>query len=188
MSMTDGVIPKGRCVVLPESLKLALEQLHINHMGIEKTKLLAHESIYWININGDIEKHIKSCCTCLDYQQTKPKEKIIHHEIPVKPWEMVGADTFTLHNKNYICTVDYHSKFPVIKKMEEISADSQILMWKFIFLEYSLSKKIMSDSGGYFILDKFKTFCRSLNIKKAFLSSYHHQNNGQVKACIKWIK
>ena len=33
----------------------------------------------------------------------------------------LGIDMFTLHNKNYLCIVDYHSKFPVIKKMEDVS-------------------------------------------------------------------
>ena len=36
MAVTNGVILKGRHVVIPESLKHALEQLHINHMGIKK--------------------------------------------------------------------------------------------------------------------------------------------------------
>ena len=49
---------------------------------------------------------------------------------------------FTLHNRNYLCIVDYHSKFPVIKKMEDLSADSLILTCKIICSEYSLPKKI----------------------------------------------
>ena len=36
--------------------------------------------------SDDIEKTHKNCSTCLDFQQTQPKEKIIHHEIPAKPW------------------------------------------------------------------------------------------------------
>ena len=39
-----------------------------------------------------------------------------------------------------------------------------------------------------FISDKFKAFCKNINIKQAVLSSYHHQSNGQVEACIKFIK
>ena len=46
----------------------------------------------------------------------------------------------------------------------------------------------MSDSGSNFVSDKFKTFCRSLNIEQAFSLSYHHQSYGQVEACIKVVK
>ena len=92
-------------------------------MGIEKTKLLACESIYWININDDIEKHIKIALHVLIFSKPNQKKKIIHYNIPPKLWEIIGADMFTLHNKNYFCVEDYHSKFPVIKKMEDLSAD-----------------------------------------------------------------
>ena len=57
----------------------------------------------------------------------QPKEKIIHHEIPGKPWEIVGVHMFALHNRNYLCFEDYHTMFPVIKKKEDLSADSLIL-------------------------------------------------------------
>ena len=72
----DGVIIKGRCIIIPDSLKQqVLTQLHTNHMGIEKTKLLACESVFWHNINGNIEAYIKLCATCLEFQQMQPKER-----------------------------------------------------------------------------------------------------------------
>ena len=86
LAVIDGVVIKGRWILIPTSLKQqVLDQLHTNHMGIEKTKLLAHESVYWADINTDIEKHIKNCTTCLEFQQIQPKEKIIHHDIQVGP-------------------------------------------------------------------------------------------------------
>ena len=37
MAMMNGIIMKGKCVVIPEVLKAqALDQLYINYMGIEK--------------------------------------------------------------------------------------------------------------------------------------------------------
>ena len=78
-------------------------------MGIEKTKLLACESVYWSSINADIKRYIKQCAMCLEFQQTQPKEKIIHHDIPLRPWEVAGADIFHFNNMNYLCVVDYNS-------------------------------------------------------------------------------
>ena len=34
---------------------------------------------------------------------------------------------FTLNNKNYLCIVDYQSKFPVIKKENDLSTETLIL-------------------------------------------------------------
>ena len=95
---------------------------------------------------------------------------------------------FTLNNEQYLCIVDYHSKSPVIEKTTDLTASSLILMCKIIFAEYGIPKKIMSGSGGNFISDKFKTFCKNVNIEQAFSSSYHHQNNGQMEVCIKFVK
>ena len=123
----DGVVMKGRHIIIPAVLKQqVLDQLYHNHMGIEKTKLLTGELVYWVDINTDIEKHIKNCNMCLEFQQTQPKEKIVHHDIPLRPWEVLGADVFHFNNKNYVCIIDYHSKFPLIKRMEGLSTDSLI--------------------------------------------------------------
>ena len=75
------------------------------------------------------------------FQQTQPKDKMIHHDIPVRPWDITGKDMFTLNNKYYLCVVDYHSKFPIIKKAEDLSADSLILTCKIIFADYGIPKK-----------------------------------------------
>ena len=32
-------------------------------MGIKKTNLLVHKLVYWVNINNDIENHVKNCST-----------------------------------------------------------------------------------------------------------------------------
>ena len=45
----------------------------------------------------------------------------------------------------------------------------------------------MSDLGGNFISDKFKTFYQNVNIEQV-VSSYHHQSNEQVEACFKFMK
>ena len=61
LAVIDGVVMRGRCIIVPEVLKqLALHHLHVNHTGIEKTKLLVSEPKYWVNINNDLENYIKN--------------------------------------------------------------------------------------------------------------------------------
>ena len=41
LAVIDGVVMKGRCIIIPVVLRHeVLDQLHLNHMHIEKTKLL----------------------------------------------------------------------------------------------------------------------------------------------------
>ena len=60
----DGVILKGRHIGIPYSLRQqVLIQLHTSHMAIEKTRLLACDSVFWSNINANIKGYIKHCAT-----------------------------------------------------------------------------------------------------------------------------
>ena len=46
LAVIDGIILKGRHIIIPNGLRQqVLNQLHINHMGIEKMKLLAHKCV-----------------------------------------------------------------------------------------------------------------------------------------------
>ena len=177
---------KGRHIIIPAELKQqVLDQLHLNHMGIEKTKLLICESVYWVDINTDIEMHLKTCSTCLEFQQMQPKEKIVHHDIPLRSWEVLGVDICHFNNKNYLCIIDYHSKFPVIKRMKGLSTESNCNNKGDIC---RIQNRLMSDAGTNFISERFRRFCSRLNIDQTLLSAYHHQSNGWVEACIKFIK
>ena len=68
----------------------------------------------------------------------------------------MGAEIFQLNNKNYLCIVDYHSKLPVVKKIEGLSADSLVLALTVVFAEYGIPTRVMSDAGGNFISEKCK--------------------------------
>ena len=75
MAVINGIILKGRHIVIPDTLlRQVLEQLDTNLMGMEKIKILAPESIYWPGINGDTEKYIRNYSTCLEFQQMQSKE------------------------------------------------------------------------------------------------------------------
>ena len=79
MAVIDDIVIKGGRITVPALLQQrTLQQLHINHMGIEKTKLLARESIYCISINTNIENAIKRCTTYIEFQDTHLKTNKYH--------------------------------------------------------------------------------------------------------------
>ena len=95
---------------------------------------------------------------------------------------------FHFNNKNYLCIVHYHSKFPVIKRIEVLSTESLITTTKVIFAEYGIPHRLMSITGTNFVSDKFRRFSNWLNIEQVVSSAYHHQSNGQVETCIEFVK
>ena len=67
---------KGRHIIIPQELKQhLLDQLHLNHMGIKKMKLLMHKSVYWDNVNYNIENHIKIVTCALSFSRHSPRRR-----------------------------------------------------------------------------------------------------------------
>ena len=57
---------------------ITLEQLHINHMGIEKPLLLLHEYIYWVIINNEIKNSFKTAQLVMDLRTHNQKTNQCH--------------------------------------------------------------------------------------------------------------
>ena len=83
-------------------------------MGIEKTRQLVRDSVNWINRNMDIEDTIKLLDIPLIPAGTT-KRQCHSSQIPGKLMEAVGTDLFTINKSNFLCVLDYYSKFPLVK-------------------------------------------------------------------------
>ena len=83
LAVIDGIVLKGRHIGKPTSLRQqVLDQLHTNHMGIEKTKLPAHKSVYWSSTYVDIENILKTVLPALNinrWSQRKRSFIMIYH-------------------------------------------------------------------------------------------------------------
>lgn len=115
LTAADGLVLKGTRVVIPKSLQPGvLRQLHYAHQGAEKCKLRAKGSVFWANINRDIEELVKSCPPCQRHQKLNVKGPLLLHDVPQKLWHILGSDIFFWNNANYLVVGDYCSKFPVV--------------------------------------------------------------------------
>ena len=82
--------------------------------------------MYLVHMNSDMGNIITNCSVCLGFQQTKPKDKIILHNVQGRQWEVIGADILHIDDKNFLCIIDYFNKLPVIKCTERPSAENLI--------------------------------------------------------------
>ena len=65
-ALINSIAMKGSRIIIPLLLqRQILDQLHSNHMGIEKMRLLERESVYSVNMNADITNAVKMCSACL---------------------------------------------------------------------------------------------------------------------------
>ena len=95
---------------------------------------------------------------------------------------------FSIDSKHYLCIVDYHGKFPVMRQVEELNTDNLIELCKVILFRGQPAKQISIRCRLKLVSVKFKNVCKWFEIPHAVVSSYSHQSNGQTEACIMFVK
>ncbi|CAM1293241.1 Uncharacterised protein g678 [Pycnogonum litorale] len=166
-----------------------IEQLHYGHLGVEKTRWRARDTVYWININQDIEKAIKSCVTCQEYARSQCKEPLLPHEIPTRPWEVVGMDLFQLLNAEWLIIADYFSKYIIVRKMPRPCTSSSVVSCaKQVFAELGIPSKVMTDNGPHFDSFQFKELAREWGFQLTTSSPRYPRSNGFIESQVKVVK
>ena len=80
--------------------------------------------------------------------------------------------------------VDYYSRFPVIRLLGDITADTVCNHFTSVLAEYGLPSVIIADFGTQYISAKFKDSCTNSGITLTFSSSYHHQANSLAERAV----
>ena len=165
LSVLDGLVLKGTCIVVPEScIDEILDQLHEGHIGIDRTKLHERDSVYWPSINKDIECLVKTCDLCQEHSWRNNKDPAIPRDIPIQAWSMVQTDLFTLDGQSFLLAVDVTSQFPVVRILRNEMTTSVINALKGIYCDFGLPKKIISENGPCFKAVDFKEFHTKLGV------------------------
>ena len=94
-------------------------------------------------------------------------------DLPTRPWEKLGTDIFEFKGNKYLMIVDYYSRFPVIRLLGDITADTICNNFTSVLAEYGLPSVIIVDLGTQYISAKFEDSCTKSGI--TFSSPYHHQ-------------
>ena len=102
LTVQDGLVFKGNSVVIPKSLRADMKlKIHSSHLGIEACLRRARECIYWPGMSAEMKHHISSCEICRELDsRTHPKETLMSHEVPSRPWEKLATDIFSLDGKD----------------------------------------------------------------------------------------
>ena len=111
LAIEDGLILKGTRIVIPNKKhETILNQIHDSHLGLNKGKLCAKQTVYWQGLNDQLEKLVLNCQLCLKYSNSKKKQSTnlsLGHEIPLFPWTKLATDLFHFEGDSYLLLVDY---------------------------------------------------------------------------------
>ena len=189
ISIADGILLKGMRIIIPYCLRKEMKvRLHTRHIGIERTKMRARETIYWPGIDSEIDDMISNCSTCLEFRNKLPKEPLISHEVPNMVWTKLGTDLFNFNNNDYLIVVDYTSKFFEVSQLPDTTAETVINHTKSILSRHGIPETIISDNGPQFKSHLYAEFIKKWEIQHKTSSPEYPQSNGMVERTIQTVK
>ena len=191
LALEAGILLKGSRVIIPETMQPEiLKKLHMAHQGTEKTKLRARTSVFWRNLNKDIDEMTKACLICQQHLASQVKEPIIQTEIPPRAWHTIGSDLFFLNDEEYLLVSDYYSKFSFVRKTAPNQSTSKniVNLMKQIFSEHGIPKIIRSDNGPQYSGQPFKQFALDYGFTHQTSSPNYPRSNGFIESQVKVVK
>lgn len=191
ITLHDGILFRGRRVIIPKSLRPAiLQELHSVHVGIVKMKAIARNNCYWKNIDTDIERLVKSCRQCCNLQKNPKKLPVHVWDPPTRNWERLHIDyagPFMGHH--FFIVVDAKSKWPEIFAIRVAPTSSiTIRHLRDLFSRHGLPDLIFSDNATIFKSAEFIQFCIAHGILQRFIAPGHPATNGQAERFCQILK
>lgn len=124
-----------------------IQRIHTGHMGIEKSKHRARDLLFWPGMGKQIEAEIEQCNICQERRRANTKEPLSSHNIPERPWQVVGTDLFTWNAQDFIIIVDYYSRFFEMERLRSCTSSAVISKLKSAFARHGIAETVISDNG-----------------------------------------
>nr|XP_022920982.1 uncharacterized protein K02A2.6-like [Onthophagus taurus] len=180
----------GYRMVIPTKLRSALlAEIHLSHLGINKSKALARSYFWWPSLDADIERMCKSCKICAAVINNPPKIAPRPWPLTNRPWSRLHLDFLgPIFGKRYLILIDTYTKWIEVEQMSCTNAESLITYLRKIFCQFGLPDVIVSDNGPPFSSAEFSNYLKLNGIRQMFSPPYHPQSNGAAENAVKIIK
>jgi len=165
-----------------------LRIIHSSHLGIEKCKQRARDTLFWPAMSKQIEDMVSNCQICNQYRRHNTKEPLMPHPIPKRPWARVGADLCELYGKTYLIMVDYYSGFIEVDQLENNSSQCVIAHCKPQFARHGIPDVLITDGGPQFASGQFEMFSQVYQFQHCQSSPYYPQSNGRAEKAVQTAK
>ena len=197
MTVTNGLLCRGKKVVVPQKLKNEVISLVHNegHLGIDNTTRLIRNNFFWIRMDRDVEEFCRGCLIC---QRNKPKHqpkgKLTPIHIAKKPREVIAYDVATLpwatsDHRYFLLLVDLFSKYIELVPMadQESETISNAIQNGWIY-RHGPPVTVLSDQGPNVDGSHIRETLAKYGINKLRSSPYHPAGDGQSERGIQSVK
>lgn len=108
--------------------------------------------------------------------------------LPERPWQNLGADLFTLKDKNYLLVVDYFSRYVEIAQLSPTRSANVIVHLKSIFARHGIPEVLITDNGPQFACQEMRDFAKDYCFEHVTSSPRYPQSNGEAERGVQTVK
>lgn len=189
ISVEDGIVLLGGCMIVPRSLKgNILQQIHGGHFSMGKCKLQAKSCVYWPGIYTDLERLIISYNILQKYQNSHQKEPMAPSEIPSRLWQTVSADLFYAQQSGFLIVVDYYSKFLFDRKLHSLRAGAVAIATRVLFTRNGIPKTLCCNNGTQVTSSEFQQFSSQPGFEIVMSSPHYPHGHDFVWRQVQMVK
>jgi transposase InsO family protein len=188
-SVHNGCLYRGFRIVVPPLLRSkVLEVFHQHHPGMARMRQLMRQFVWWPGLDGDIQKHVSSCTTCLSSQPSRTNCHLSPWPESSRFFQRLFIDICFFDNKQFLVIIDHFSNFVDVHQLPSLTSQQVILALSKTFKYFGLPEEIVCDHGRQFVSTSFTNFLRSRNIELCLTPPYHSPSNGKVERAIRSLK
>ena len=149
---SQGIVLRGTRIVIPAvQQQRTIDLAHQAHLGIDKTKSLIREKIWFPQIDNRVKSTIDHCLPCQAVGQPNPPEPITTTRMPKHPWTTYVDFYGPLQTKEYLLVViDRYSRFPEVDIVHSTKASAVIPTLDRMFAVHGIPDVLISDNGPPF--------------------------------------
>ena len=188
---SEDILLKNTRLVIPTSLQERATQLaHVGHQGIEKTKSLLREKIWYPNIDKRVREIVDKCIACQSVGNSNNREPMEITPTEDKPWSSIAIDFYgpiPRTGQYLLVVIDTYSKFPEVEVVNSTEAKTCIPKLDIIFARYGIPSKIQTDNGPPFNGKEFERYTKTLGIEWRTITPLWPQGNAVVERFMKPI-
>jgi len=131
-------------------------------------------------MTADIKKMVASCSVCAAYQASAQKGPLKCHDAPIRPWQKIGVDIYTIRQQNYLISVCYLSGYIEVDRLPSKRVTEVIYCLKVQFARHGIPMEVVTDNNSFNAAD-FRRFAEKF-------SPHYAQSNGRTEAAVKTVK
>jgi len=189
ISYEQNILMLNNRIIIPNKFRSqVIKKLHEGHTGIVAMKSVARMSVWWPNIDRDIEREVKSCIDCNEHHPKVSESPLLLWNNTGKPWDRVHIDLAQLNNENWFFIIGSYSRWLEVFKLRNVTSEDIIRCFQRLFASYGICRIIVSDNGPQFCSREFRNFCNQNGIKHIRTTPYHSRSNGLAERVIRTFK